>query len=82
HCAQGDQADAFIVSAKIGDQIALFLVPFMPLRASRRADTARRMGRVRRRSGVQNAAASLITTDGLTALEHAVDIGIAASCVE
>jgi alkylation response protein AidB-like acyl-CoA dehydrogenase len=29
-----------------------------------------------------NAPASLITTDGLAALEHAIDIGIAAACAE
>jgi alkylation response protein AidB-like acyl-CoA dehydrogenase len=31
---------------------------------------------------LNNAPATLITTDGLTALEHAVDIGIAATCAE
>jgi alkylation response protein AidB-like acyl-CoA dehydrogenase len=31
---------------------------------------------------LNNAPATLVTTDGQTALEHAVDIGIAASCAE
>ena len=31
---------------------------------------------------MQNAAASLITTDGTTALAHAIDIGIASTCAE
>ncbi len=77
----GDQADAFVVPAKIDDQIALFLVPRAAAGVTTRGygtqDGARAAEVV-----FKNATASLITTDGLTALEHAVDIGIAASCAE
>ena len=77
----GDQADAFIVPARVGDKIALFLV-------RRDATGVRTRGYGTQDGGraaevvFQNATASLITTDGLTALEHAVDIGIAACCAE
>ncbi|MBK9575326.1 MAG: acyl-CoA dehydrogenase family protein [Rhodoferax sp.] len=77
----GDQADAFIVPAKVGEQIALFLVPRATAGVTTRGygtqDGARAAEVV-----FKNAAASLITTDGLAALEHGVDIGIAASCAE
>jgi len=77
----GDQADAFIVPAKINSQLALFLVErksagvttsgYGTQDGSRAADIT-----------LKNAPATLITQDGLTALEHAVDIGIAATCAE
>jgi len=77
----GDEADAFIVPAQVEGEIALFLV-------ERAAD-----GVAARGYGTQDgsraaevvfdkAAATLITLDGLPALEHAVDIGIAATCAE
>ena len=77
----GDEADAFIVPAQVEGEIALFLV-------ERAAD-----GVAARGYGTQDgsraaevvfdkAAATLITVDGLPALEHAVDIGIAATCAE
>lgn len=77
----GDEADAYIVPAQLGGKIALFLV-------ERAAD-----GVAARGYGTQdgsraaevvfdNAAATLITKDGLPVLEHAVDIGIAATCAE
>jgi alkylation response protein AidB-like acyl-CoA dehydrogenase len=77
----GDEADAFIVPAKLDGKIALFLV-------ERSAD-----GVATRGYGTQDgsraaeavfdkAAATLLTKDGLPALEHAVDIGIAAACAE
>jgi alkylation response protein AidB-like acyl-CoA dehydrogenase len=77
----GDQADAFIVPATVDGTIALFLV-------ERNASgvTARGYGTQdgARAADLQlvNAPASLITTDGLAALEHAIDIGIAAACAE
>ena len=80
----GDKADAFIVPAKLDGKIALFLV-------ERRATGT--TGVITRGYGTQDggraaevslkdAPASLITLDGLHALEHAVDIGIAATCGE
>ena len=77
----GDQADAFLVPAKVGDALALFLVPRTATGVTTRGygtqDGARAAEVV-----FKDAAASLVTTDGLTALEHAVDIGIAAACAE
>ena len=80
----GDKADAFIVPAKLDGKIALFLV-------ERRATGT--TGVITRGYGTQDggraadislkdAPASLITLDGLNALAHAVDIGIAATCAE
>jgi len=77
----GDQADAFIVPAQLNGKIALFLV-------ARSED-----GVAARGYGTQDgsraaevvfdkAAATLLAADGLPVLEHAVDIGIAASCAE
>ncbi|MDP9900478.1 acyl-CoA dehydrogenase family protein [Variovorax ginsengisoli] len=79
--AAGDEADAFLVPAQVDGQIALFLV-------ERSADGVAASG-----YGTQDgsraaevvfdkAAATLVTPDGLTALEHAVDIGIAAVAAE
>ncbi|SCK40224.1 hypothetical protein VAR608DRAFT_3801 [Variovorax sp. HW608] len=77
----GDEADAFIVPAQQDGKIALFLI-------ERAAD-----GVAARGYGTQDgsraaevvfekAAAMLIAQDGLPALEHAVDIGIASVCAE
>lgn len=77
----GDQADAFIVPAQLDGKIALFLV-------ARAEDSVSAHG-----YGTQDgsraaevvfdkAAATLLAADGLLVLEHAVDIGIAATCAE
>lgn len=77
----GDKADAFIVPAQLDGKIALFLV-------ERTASGVTTQGYVTqegsRAAEVQlaNAHATLITTDGLAALELAVDTGIAAACAE
>ena len=79
--AAGDQADAYLVPAQVDGKIALFLI-------ERSTD-----GVASRGHGMQDgsrgaevvfdkAAAGLVTLEGLTALEHAVDVGIAASCAE
>jgi alkylation response protein AidB-like acyl-CoA dehydrogenase len=79
--AAGDQADAFLVPAVTDGKIALFLV-------ERGANGVTTRGYLTqdgaRAAEVQfkGTAASLVTADGLTALEHAVDIGIAATCAE
>lgn len=77
----GDQADAYLVPATADGKIALFLV-------ERSADGVAARGYGTQDGGraaevvFDKAAATLVTIDGLTALEHAVDIGIAAVCAE
>ncbi|PJI96656.1 hypothetical protein CLU85_1410 [Acidovorax sp. 69] len=79
--AAGDLADAFIVPAQLDGKIALFLV-------ERSATGVTTKGYITqdgsRAAEVQlvNAPATLITADGLAALELAVDTGIAATCAE
>jgi alkylation response protein AidB-like acyl-CoA dehydrogenase len=79
--AAGDHADAYLVPATADGRIALFLVE-----RSAGGVTAKGYGTQdgSRAAEVQfkEAPASLVTLDGLTALEHAVDIGIAATCAE
>ena len=77
----GDQADAFIVPASVDGKIALFLVPRSASGVSTRGYGTQDGSRAAELS-LKNADAALITPDGLTALEHAVDIGIAATCAE
>jgi alkylation response protein AidB-like acyl-CoA dehydrogenase len=77
----GDQADAYLVPAQVEGKIALFLVErsasgveakgYGTQDGSRAAEVV-----------FDKAAATLLTLDGLAALEHAVDIGIAATCAE
>lgn len=77
----GDQADAFLVPAQLQGRIALFLVErnaagvetrgYGTLDGSRAAEVA-----------FKDSPATLVTEDGQVALEHAVDIGIAAVCAE
>jgi hypothetical protein len=77
----GDQADAFIVSATVNGRMALFLVARsatgLDAQGYRTQDGGRAADVV-----MQNAPGQLITADGLLALEHAVDIGIACACAE
>ncbi len=75
----GDHADAFIVPAQLDGQLALFLVErgaggvatrgYLTQDGSRAAEVL-----------LDGAAATLITRDGLAALELAVDTGIACAC--
>ena len=77
----GDQADAFIVPALAGGQMALFLVErsaagvktegYVTQDGSRAAEVA-----------FSNSPAQLITKNGLTALQEAADIGSACVCAE
>jgi alkylation response protein AidB-like acyl-CoA dehydrogenase len=79
--AVGDQADAFIVPAMAKGALALFLVErtasgvstqgYLTQDGSRAAEVV-----------LSQASAQLITLNGLSALEEAVDIGIACSCAE
>ncbi len=77
----GDVADAYLVPAMLDGKIALFLV-------ERNADGVASRGYGTQDGSraaevvIDQAAATLLTRDGLTALEHAVDIGIAATCAE
>jgi len=77
----GDRADAFIVPALLDGALALFWVErgaagvqtrgYLTQNGSRAADVT-----------FTNAPATLITRDGLTALELAMDIGIASACAQ
>jgi alkylation response protein AidB-like acyl-CoA dehydrogenase len=77
----GDHADAFLVPAKADGKIALFLVerqaPGVSTRGYPTMDGARAA-----EVGLRDAPATLVAQDGLAALEHAVDIGIACTCAE
>ena len=77
----GDQADALLVPAQLGGKTALFLVERSASGVSCRGYGTQDGSRA---AEVQltNAPATLVTADGQTALEHAVDIGIAATCAE
>lgn len=79
--AAGDQADAYIVPAMLDGSIALFLVERSAVGVNSQGYVTQdgaRAAEVR----FQDAPATLITTQGATALAHAVDIGIAATCAE
>jgi alkylation response protein AidB-like acyl-CoA dehydrogenase len=75
----GDQADAFLVPAMFGTQMALFIVERSAAGVSTRAygcqDGSRAADVV-----LTNAPAQLVTVNGLAALELAVDIGISCTC--
>jgi alkylation response protein AidB-like acyl-CoA dehydrogenase len=79
--AAGDQADAYLVSAKVNSVLGLFLVERESAGVSTRGYGTQDGSRAAEVS-FKNAPATLITTEGLKALEHAVDIGIAATCAE
>lgn len=77
----GDKADAFLIPAMLDGKMALFLVErsaagvvatgYGTQNGSRAAELT-----------LANSPGQLVTLDGLTALEHGVDIGIAATCAE
>ena len=77
----GDQADAYLVPAQLDGQIALFLVERSASGVSAQGYATQDGSRA---AEVQfaNASATLITKDGLAALELAVDTGIASLCAE
>ena len=77
----GDQADAFIVPAMADGQMALFLVERTAAGVSTRGYVTQDGARAADLT-LDNAPASLITLEGLGALAHAIDIGIAAVCAE
>jgi len=77
----GAQADAYLVPAMIGNAMALFLVERSATGVSTHAYVTQDGGAAADVS-LSNSPAQLLTRDGLTALEHAVDIGIASLCSE
>ena len=79
--AVGDQAVAFLVSARLDGKLALFLVERASPGVSCRGYGTQDGGRAAEVQ-LDHAKAILVTAEGLTALEHAVDIGIAATCAE
>jgi alkylation response protein AidB-like acyl-CoA dehydrogenase len=79
--AAGDEAAAYLVPAQLDGKIAMFLVERSASGVESRG-YATQAGDRAAEVVFDKAAATLVTTDGLTALEHAVDIGIAALCAE
>ncbi|MEX1167632.1 MAG: acyl-CoA dehydrogenase family protein [Hydrogenophaga sp.] len=77
----GDQADAFLVPALADGKMALFLVERNASGVTTKGYGTQDGGRAAEVS-FKNAPAALVTLDGQTALEHGIDIGIAATCAE
>ncbi|WP_028605720.1 acyl-CoA dehydrogenase family protein [Ottowia thiooxydans] len=77
----GDHADAFLVPAVLDGKLALFLVERTAQGVNTRGYPAQDEARAADVK-LDNAPAQLITTDGLVALAHAVDVGIASVCAE
>lgn len=77
----GDAADAFLVPARVGDTLALFLVERNAAGVSTRGYGTQDGSRAAELT-CNNSPATLVTLDGLAALEHAVDVGIAALSAE
>jgi alkylation response protein AidB-like acyl-CoA dehydrogenase len=77
----GDLADALLVPATVSGKLAMFLVEAGASGVARRGYGTQDGSRAAE-VALTSSPAVLVTTDGLTALEHAVDIGIAAVCAE
>jgi len=77
----GDHADAFVVPAMVAGQMALFFIAKSAQGLSTQGYGTQNGARAAELK-LENAPASLITLDGLTALNHALDIGIACVCAE
>lgn len=75
----GDQADAFLVPAQLDGQIALFLVERAASGVATRGYGTQDGSRAAE-VHLTDAPATLVTQDGLAALELAVDTGIACAC--
>jgi alkylation response protein AidB-like acyl-CoA dehydrogenase len=72
----GDKADAFLVPALVDGKMAMFLVE-RPAHGVSTRGYGMQDGSRAAEVTFENATASLVTLEGLTALAHAVDIGIA-----
>jgi alkylation response protein AidB-like acyl-CoA dehydrogenase len=79
--AAGDQADAYLVPATANGKIALFLVERSAAGVTARGYVTQDGSRAAEVM-FKDAAGSLVTLEGLAALEHGVDVGIAALCAE
>jgi alkylation response protein AidB-like acyl-CoA dehydrogenase len=77
----GDQADAYLVPAQTANGMALFLVRRDATGVHTQGYGLQDGGRAAEVT-FQHSPAQPVTTDGLAALEHAVDVGIAAVCAE
>ena len=77
----GDAADAFIVPAQLGGQIALFLVARDAAGVHTRGYGTQDGSRAAELT-CTDSPATLLSADGLAALEFGVDVGIAALCAE
>ena len=77
----GDHADAFLVPAMADGQLALFLVERSAAGVSTQGYLTQDGSRAAEVT-FSDSPATLVTLEGLTALTHAVDIGIAATCAE
>ncbi|MBC5765312.1 acyl-CoA dehydrogenase family protein [Ramlibacter albus] len=77
----GDHADAFIVPAVANGKLALFVVERQAQGVATRGYGTQDGSRAAEVT-LNKAPAQLLTLDGITALEHAVDVGIAATCAE
>jgi alkylation response protein AidB-like acyl-CoA dehydrogenase len=78
----GDLADGYIVPAMAGERMALFLVERQGNTGLRTRHYATQEDGRAADLFLDQANAFMITADGQTALEHAVDVGIAALCAE
>ena len=79
--AAGDEADAFLVPALVNGEMALFVVERAASGVTTRGYVTQDGARAAEIS-LSNTPATLVTRNGLAALAHAVDIGIAATCAE
>jgi alkylation response protein AidB-like acyl-CoA dehydrogenase len=77
----GGYASAFLVPAMLDGKLALFLVERLAAGVTT-VGYGTQNGACAAELSLTQAPAQLLTLDGLTALEHAVDIGIAAACAE
>ena len=77
----GDKADAFLVPAILDGKMAMFLVESKAAGVVTTGYGTQNGGRAAELA-LTNAPAELVTLDGLIALEHGIDIGIAATCAE
>ena len=77
----GDKADAFLVPAMVNGKLGLFLVERSASGVAARGYSTQDGGRAAE-VAFSNSPASAVTQEGLLALEHGVDIGIAATCAE
>jgi alkylation response protein AidB-like acyl-CoA dehydrogenase len=79
--AVGDQADALLVSARLGEQLAMFVVDGQAS-GLRRHGYGTQDGSRAAEVHLQDTPAVLITREGLAALSLAVDLGAACACAE